>query len=394
MATTIVTGVQYSGMWTLKQAHDAIAASTWPSPPVSGPRLFSWGQNSVGALGLGNTTYYSSPKQVGSLTTWLQICAGGYGNTSAAVKSDGTLWAWGQNNGGQLGLGNRTDYSSPKQVGSLTGWTQVSTGRFRNTAAIKSNGTLWAWGTNGYGQLGLGNTTSYSSPKQVGALTNWASVACANGGVRALKTDGTIWTWGYNPQGQLGLGNRTYYSSPKQVGSLTTWAFINSVGNFTMAITTGGALYAWGAGTNGVLGLGNTTSYSSPKQVGSLTNWAYIAPQMYSTIALKTDGTLWGWGDNSYGQSGLGNQTNYSSPKQVGSLTTWLKIAGTYNSTYAITTGGALYAWGDGQHGQLGFGNRSAYSSPKQVGSLTTWTTLSTFGGNANHMLAIGVNTV
>jgi alpha-tubulin suppressor-like RCC1 family protein len=115
---------------------------------------------------------------------------------------------------------------------------------------------------------------------------------------------------------------------------------------------------------------------------------------MSSSIALKTDGTLWAWGLNSSGQLGFGNQTNYSSPKQVGSLTTWLKIAGTYTSTYAITTSGALYAWGSNNVGQLGLGNITAYSSPKQVGSLTTWTTLSTFGGNANNILAIGVNTV
>jgi hypothetical protein len=387
MATTTISGVQYSGIWSLSGQANAKALGTWPVLPTN--FLYAWGDNSAGALGIGNRTNYSSPKQVGSNTNWLQICAGGYQNTSAGVKTDGTLWTWGFNGQGQLGLGNITNYSSPKQVGSLTGWVQVSTGRFQNTAAVKSNGTLWLMGAGSYGQLGLGNTTSYSSPKQVGALTNWASAVCANGGVRALKTDGTIWTWGYNPAGQLGLNNRTYYSSPKQVGSLTTWAQINGVGNFTMAITTGGALYAWGSGSNGVLGLGNTTSYSSPKQVGSLTNWAYIAPQMYSTIALKTDGTLWAWGSNAYGQSGLGNQTNYSSPKQIGLLTTWLKIAGTYNSTYAITTSGALYAWGDNQFGQLGLGNTTAYSSPKQVGSLTTWTTLSTFGGNAQNILAI-----
>ena len=392
MAT--LTGVQYSGIWTLQQAHDAIAAGTWPVQPTTGPRLFSWGNNSAGALGLGNTTYYSSPKQVGSLTNWLQISAGGYGNTSAAVKSDGTLWTWGSNSGGQLGLGNRTNYSSPKQVGSLTGWTQVSSGRFGNTAAVKSNGTLWLMGAGSYGQLGQGNTTAYSSPKQVGALTNWATAVCANGGVRALKTDGTIWGWGYNPAGQVGDGTVITRSSPVQIGSLTNWAQINGVGNFTMAITTSGALYAWGSNEYGQLGDGTTTYRSSPVQVGSLTNWAYVAPQMYTAIALKTDGTLWAWGFNDQGQLGLGNITKYSSPKQVGSLTTWLKIAGTYRSTYAITTAGALYAWGDNQFGQLGFNSATKYySSPKQVGSLTTWTTLSTFGGNSNHMLAIGVNT-
>ena len=387
MATIVYPYTQYSGIWTMQQVNAAVAASTWPVPP--GLHLLSWGDNSQGALGLGNTTYYSSPKQVGSLTDWLQICAGGYNNTSAGVKTDGTLWTWGYNGNGQLGLGNRTNYSSPKQVGALTDWVQVSSGRFNMTAAIKSNGTLWLMGAGSYGQLGLGNTTSYSSPKQVGALTNWASVSCANAGVRAIKTDGTLWSWGYNAGGQVGDGTITVRSSPVQIGALTNWAKVGSVGNFTLAITTSGALYAWGGNSQGTLGLGNTTYYSSPKQVGSLTNWAYVAPQMTSSIALKTDGTLWAWGLNSSGQLGLGNTTGYSSPKQVGSLTTWLKIAGTYRNTYAITTSGALYAWGSNAEGQLGLGNTTNYSSPKQVGSLTTWTTLSTFGGNAKNILAI-----
>ena len=113
----IISGVQYSGIWTMQQVNSAIAAGTWPLPPQ--PHLFTWGQNnSGGQLGLGNTTRYSSPKQVGSLTNWSSIFAS-Y-PTAASIKTDGTLWMWGKNDNGQLGLGNTTYYSSPKQVGSLT----------------------------------------------------------------------------------------------------------------------------------------------------------------------------------------------------------------------------------------------------------------------------------
>ena len=139
--------------------------------------LLSWGDNGYGQLGLGNTTSYSSPKQVGALTTWLT--PSGEWGSFAAIKTDSTLWSWGRNNVGQLGLGNTTNYSSPKQVGALTNWSKVfgtvSGGGRR--MAIKTDKTLWAWGSNGSGQLGLGNTTSYSSPKQVGALTGWLNVA-------------------------------------------------------------------------------------------------------------------------------------------------------------------------------------------------------------------------
>ena len=296
--------------------------------------------------------------------------------STVAIKTDGTLWSWGDNSNGQLGLGNTTNYSSPKQIGLLTNWLLIASA-YKNVAAIKTDGTLWTWGKNDYGQLGLGNTTYYSSPKQVGSLTNWLAIA-ANGyyGFTAVKTNNTLWSWGRNTFGTLGLGNTTNYSSPKQVGALTDWLTIAG-GNyygFTVAIKTDGTLWAWGRNGAGQLGLGNTTNYSSPKQVGALTNWSKISSGSDNILSIKTDGTLWSWGDNTYGQLGVGNITRYSSPKQVGALTTWLKItSGGYHSVAAIKTDGTLWSWGQNNYGQLGLGNTTYYSSPKQIGSSTTW---------------------
>ena len=118
--TTPLSGVTYSGIWTMQQVNAAIAAGTWSGIPS----LYSWGANTQGQLGLNNRTNYSSPKQVGSLTDWLTITGGRY--STIAIKKDGTLWSWGLNSYGQLGLSNRTNYSSPKQVGSLTTWGNVS----------------------------------------------------------------------------------------------------------------------------------------------------------------------------------------------------------------------------------------------------------------------------
>ena len=381
MATTITSGVRYSGIWTLTQVNAAISAGTWTGLPY----LYSWGQNTYGQLGLGNTTNYSSPKQVGSLTTWLKIASGTYHTIS--VKTDGTLWTWGLNNVGQLGLGNTTYYSSPKQVGALTTWSAVVCGSFY-TIATKTDGTLWTWGQNNVGQLGLGDVTIRSSPNQVGALTTWSAIAAGASHTIATKTDGTLWTWGFNNNGQLGLGNITNYSSPKQVGALTTWLAIAAGDYHTIARKTDGTLWTWGKNTEGQLGIGNTTSYSSPKQVGALTTWLTIAGGRYfHTIARKTDGTLWTWGYNAYGQLGLGNTTNYSSPKQVGALTTWSAIAGGgVNRTIATKTDGTLWTWGRNNLGQLGLGNVTNYSSPKQVGALTTW---SAIAAGAYHTLGI-----
>jgi alpha-tubulin suppressor-like RCC1 family protein len=290
-------GLGTSGVGTYKSSPNQVGALTTWSKISSGSfhtlattttgTLYSWGANIYGMLGLGNTTSYSSPKQVGALTTWLNITCGVV--HSAAIKTDGTIWTWGQNTNGQLGLGTSgagTNKSSPTQVGALTTWLNISAGGYC-TAAIKTDGTLWLWGKNNNGQLGLGNTTSYSSPVQVGALTTWSKITFLLASTLAIKTDGTLWSWGLNSQGTLGLGNTTNYSSPKQVGALTTWSKVaNGIGENTAAIKTDGTLWSWGYNAYGQLGLGDITNRSSPVQVGALTTWLAIACGKENTLAI------------------------------------------------------------------------------------------------------------
>lgn len=366
---------RYVGAWEQAGLFNPLNA---PTPSYYTYNLYSWGYNGFGSLGNGNTTKYSSPIQVGTLTNWISIAAGAYQN-AFGIKTDGTLWSWGYNSTGELGLGNTTNYSSPKQVGGLTTWSKVVAGN-SHTVAIKTDGTLWTWGSGLYGGLGLGNTTSYSSPKQVGALTNWLIASATYACTLAIKTDGTLWSWGYNNFGQLGLGNTTNYNSPKQIGVLTNWASISSGASAAIATKTDGTLWSWGLNNGGQLAQGNRVNYSSPRQVGSLTNWTKNTgsyPQF--GMGIKTDGTLWTWGRNTYGQLGLGNITSYSSPKQVGSLTNWLSIASGYgsNGAFVIKTDGTLWSWGQNNQGQLGLGNTTNYSSPTQVGSLTSWYAIS-----------------
>lgn len=341
------------------------------------PYLYTWGQNSNGALGLGNTTYYSSPKQVGSLSNW-GVISNTYGSFS--VKNDGTLWAWGYNSYGTLGINSSTPRSSPTQVGTLTNWLTVAAG-YTFCTAVKTDGTLWSWGYNNHGQLGFGpaGAYSFSSPKQVGSLTNWLKVANGYSFGYAIKTDGTLWGWGYNPYGNLGTGNTTQYSSPKQIGALTTWLQVAANAYYSgYAIKTNGTLWSWGYNLYGKLGLNNTTNYFSPVQVGALTNWANVSSNLgYSVVALKTDGTIWAWGYNGSGQLGQGNTTDYSSPKQIGSLATWSSISVGNAHTVALKTDGTAWSWGKNVYGELGLGNSTNYSSPKQIGVLTTWYRLS-----------------
>jgi alpha-tubulin suppressor-like RCC1 family protein len=337
--------------------------------------LWVSGTNAYGQLGIGNVTSNSSAIQVGTLKTWRQIVGSENGgvNFTAALKTDGTLWTWGYNQYGQLGNGTTTNYSSPIQIGTLTNWKTISCGN-SHTVALKTDGTLWAWGYNFNGQLGNGNTTYYSSPIQVGSLTTWKQIATGQITTYAIKTDGTLWAWGRNALGELGNGNTTDYSSPIQIGSLTDWKIISSGYSAVAAIKTNGTLWVWGRNDFSQLGLnvaGATIPfYSSPTQVGSLTDWKTVSIT-YTAAAIKTDGTLWTWG---FGQAlGNGTTTTSSSPIQIGSLTDWKTINGGYNCFLSIKKDGTLWGWGFNANGQLLNGTTTSYSSPIQIGTLTNW---------------------
>lgn len=235
--------------------------------------LWGWGWNTTyGQTGTGTVSNRSSPFRVGTATTWMQV-ASGY-RFSAAVTTDGTLWTWGENTYGQLGHSDIVSKSTPVKVGSLTNWSAVSCGRF-HFLAIKTDGTLWACGENTDAQLGIGTSgaTHRSSPVQVGSLTNWATVACSNNHNLAIKTDGTLWAWGSNLWGQLGVGNVISHSSPVQIGTLAGWKEVQASASQSLALRTNGTMWAWGENTNGRLGLGDVIHRSSPVQVGSLNTW-------------------------------------------------------------------------------------------------------------------------
>ena len=371
-----------SGIWSLETQAQAETVGKWPEPPGPTFKVYVWGFNYNGALGVGNTTNYSSPVQLGALTTWSQVATGGNSYSTLGIIS-GALYAWGYNLKGQLGVGNTTSYSSPVQVGALTTWKHIANNQGMS-AAIKKDGTLWTWGDNSAGQLGVGDTTNRSSPVQVGALTDWASVAVGGGkSCVAIKFDGSLYAWGQNSSGELGVGNTTNYSSPVQVGALTNWLSVACTYYSVLAKKTDGTLWAWGGNSLGQVGDSTNTNRSSPVQIGSDTDWAQISGGDNFHAAIKTNGTSWAWGQNSNGKLGDGSTTNRNSPVQIGALTNWSISAAAGGATYWVKTDGTLWSVGRGAFGTLGVGNTTDYSSPVQVGALTTWADVKGGGNSA-----------
>jgi len=343
--------------------------------------LWLWGSNIDGRLGDNTTIVKSSPIQTITFgTTWSKVSAG-YGHTGA-IKTDGTAWTWGINNNANLGDATTTYRSSPVQVVVFAeNWSSVSVG-YRHAASVKTDGTLWLWGSNSYGRLGDNTITNESSPIQtITGGSNWSKVSCVFHHTAAIKTDGTLWTWGRNSYGNLGDNTITHRSSPIQTITLgTTWSSVACGGNHTAAIKTDGTLWTWGRNSYGNLGVNTITHRSSPIQTITLgTTWSSVSTGLNSTAAIKTDGTLWMWGRNSYGLLGDNTITNRSSPIQtVVGGTNWSKVACGSNHTAAIKTDGTLWTWGRNGYGNLGDNTITNRSSPIQtvVGG-TNWSNVS-----------------
>jgi alpha-tubulin suppressor-like RCC1 family protein len=281
-----------------------------------------------------------APVQVPSLTEITSISAGFY--FALALKSDGTVWAWGNNGDGQLGNGTTTDSLTPVEVMFPSGVTitSIAAGGFHGLA-IDSTGLVWAWGYGGDGQLGngtmgVGGVTSGDSSVPVPSLMTGAT-AIAGGyfSSYALKSDGTVWAWGYNGKGELGNGSTTgaasNSSTPSQVMGLTGVTAIaagrGEFGDHAMALKSDGSVWGWGDNDWGQLGVGTNSGpevcgggfycSSTPVQVTGLTNIITIGCGGHHGMATKSDGTVWAWGENSFGELGDGTATERDTPIQV-----------------------------------------------------------------------------
>ena len=447
--------------------------------------LYCWGNNDMGQLGLGDTSGRFSPVKVSPFSNWHTVSAGSF--ITCGINVGGNLYCWGNNNSGQIGVGDNTTsyFSIPQQVGSSGEWENVSV-ESSHVCAIKKDGSLWCWGNNGSGQLGIGSYGgNYASPVQVGSDTDWKAVSVSDGYSCGIKSDGSLYCWGDNSEGELGLqtsGNR--YATPQKVntGSNITWidvttneiwdhemrnhrqtcaisdtkdlycwgynyryilgndpivpgaipnyprqVFLNatfkkvSLGNNGCAILDDGSLGCWGWNYYGMLGIQVSPYRESPghvvtdnmilsvfagsrsafamddhfdflvwgdnyySELGNGDNVSINVPQKvndpnYSHMKISSNGDhtcgirngdLWCWGKNDSGQLGTGDTNDVSYPVKI-SEGNWTDISAGYNHTCGIDNG-KLFCWGGNSMGQLGIGNSTSKNTPVQVGTDANW---------------------
>ncbi|WP_155123548.1 MULTISPECIES: chromosome condensation regulator RCC1 [unclassified Actinoplanes] len=300
--------------------------------------LWCWGPNDVGQAGW--NLPYGYPKQVTAATTWRTVTAGD--RHACGTQTDNTLWCWGYASSGQTGQNNTATQTVPVQVSQApaTSWSAILSAGDNHTCAIKTDNTLWCWGNNSAGQLGMaaGDTTNRLVPVKIGSAT-WSAVAAGAQQTCGIQTDGSLWCWGSGANGRLGQGDTTGYQAPKQVGTLTTWSRVTAGGGHVCAIQTDGTLWCWGLNSSGQLGVavGDTTDRPSVTRVGTATSWKSISAGQGHTCGTQTLRTVWCWGQNGYGQLGLGDTINRTVPTQLAGIKRRPITSGSAaNTTYAI----------------------------------------------------------
>ena len=331
--------------------------------------LWCWGNNEGGQLGIGSFENQIAPVQVGADNDWASASAG-YGFV-VALKTDGTLWVWGRNDFG-LGAASGNMVNVPEQVGTDTDWKTVAAGG-AHSLAIKEGGTLWGWGRNDFGQLGNSSNIHSNVPVQVGNADDWDVICAGIFHSLALKTDHTLWSWGYNFAGQLGQGTvgfGTELNVPTQVAATVSapWQSIAAGGRHSVGITGDGVLWVWGSNTSSALGINDGSTYKSvPTILSSTIGWSAAFGGLNQTFALKEDGSLWAWGINTDGQLGDGTFINRSTPVQIETATGEV-FAGSGERHGVVLVGDVISTAGSNNYGQLG----SNTQSPSSISTLQT----------------------
>ncbi len=327
--------------------------------------LWCWGENEDGQLGLDDTNNRYAPFQIGSDHDWAQLAVGGW--HTCGIRHDGSLWCWGSGGLGQLGHDDTDNRYVPTQVGNDYDWVKISAGVY-HTCGLRADDTVWCWGSNHDAQLGIGDQTSLKeSPTQVGSSNDWLEISAGDYHTCALRQNDTLYCWGRNSHGQLGVGTFSGYDfSPTQVGSDNDWAAIFAGAHHSCAMRTDDTLWCWGKNEDGQLGLNDTENRNEPTQVEN-NQWTTASAGGHHTCGIRPDDTLWCWGRNEYGQLGLGHESDRFQPSRVGDDDDWIDILSVGHHTCGLRTDGTLWCWGAGDYGRLGLGDEQDRNAPTRV---------------------------
>lgn len=321
--------------------------------------LWTWGNNSNGQIGNGGSSDIFNPYQVGWADDWSTVGTGKSSAHNLAIKNNGTLWAWGDNFYGQLGFDAGQDYSTPQQVGTASDWHKAYCGMFFSIA-IKTDSTLWGWGSNEFGQVDESNSDNFILvPTQISQDSSWTELSCGDAHCLALNSAGDMYAWGYNLLGTVGNGNSGVGSNAtlQHIATEHTWLSVAAGDSHSLAVRSDNTLWSWGASAYGELGNGMLNSQNSlPAQVGTQSDWAKVFSGEYCSFGIKTDGTLWAWGQNAYGELGIGNNENQLSPVQVGTENNWASVQSGRNHTIGLKNDNTAMTWGRNTYGTLGNG--------------------------------------
>lgn len=338
-----------------------IAAGGWHSLVVCNDgTVKAFGENASGQLGNGSTADSNVPVNVGTLNNIISVSAGGdqLEAHSLALRSDGTIWSWGSNLYGGLGNGSTSGSTIPVQTFAQGTFTAISAGGW-HSAAIRNDRTVWTWGWNMDGQLGDGSTNDRTIPAQVPGLTDVIQIAAGTYHTLALKANGTVWAWGDNFYGQVGNGTfGADIKTPIQVMGLNNVVKIAAGRFFSLAVKNDGTLWTWGQNLYGQLGDGTYDDRTVPVQVSGFTAAlpAQVAAGAFHCMAVKNDGTLWAWGRNTYGNLGDNTLTNRAVPVQMIGISNVAGLSAGTNFSIVAKSDGTFWGCGRNASGQLGDG--------------------------------------
>ncbi len=330
--------------------------------------LYVWGDNSDGQLGIGNTDNQTKPIKVTGITgkikelgTYTVYGLSIYGSSIYAITEDGSLYAWGNNYFSTLGLGDRVDRNTPTKV-NLPGKIKELRSYFNSVYALMEDSSLYTWGENTHGRLGLGsNEEQISTPTLVTGINGTIKELINDSSIYAITEDNSLYAWGSNGSGELGVGDEVNRNIPTKVN------LPGKIKEFTggsYAILEDGSLYAWGYNGSGELGVGDEVNRNIPTKVNLP---GKIKEFTGGSYAILEDGSLYTWGYNYFGQLGVGDEINRNTPTKVNLSGTIKEIINNATNIYAILEDGSLYAWGDNRDGHLGVGDEVNRNTPTKV---------------------------